>query len=270
METSTPLLRVRGLSVRYGQASPVLKRIDLDVARGGVTCLLGSNGAGKTTLMRALSATLFLHGGRISEGQIDFDGERIDHRDGAAIVRRGLVQSPEGRRVFPDMSVNDNLLAGATSVRSKQAVEDGLTTAYDLFPVLRERREQHAGTLSGGEQQMLAIGRALMSSPTLLLLDEPSLGLAPKIVDQVADVTRDIASRGTTVLLVEQNAAMALGVADHAAVMELGTIVDSGPAAKYRDPEVISRIYLGETPADDVAVLAAADRKTLTLERWVR
>jgi branched-chain amino acid transport system ATP-binding protein len=262
-----PLLRIDGLSVRYGQASPVLHRVDLDVPEGGVTCLLGSNGAGKTTLMRALSATLFLHGGKIVEGSVTFRGERIDRSDGAQIVKRGLVQSPEGRRVFPGMSVQENLTAGAVTVKSKEAVRQGLERAYDLFPRLHERRSQHAATLSGGEQQMLAIGRALMSDPVLLLMDEPSLGLAPIIVEQVAQVTRDIAARGTTVLLVEQNAAMALGVSERAAVMELGRIVESGPAERFRDVDVISEIYLGHKPGEAEAVRAA---HTKSLSRWER
>ena len=267
---TSPLLRITDLSVRYGQASPTLKSISLDVPEGGVTCILGSNGAGKTTLMRALSSTLFLHGGRICEGQIEFAGARIEGRHGADIVKRGLVQSPEGRRVFSGMSVADNLRAGATTTRSKATVAERMEKVFALFPRLAERRDQHAGLMSGGEQQMLAIGRALMAGPRLLLLDEPSLGLAPLVVEQIGEVTRDIAASGTTVLLVEQNAAMALGVADHAAVLELGRIVETGPAANYRDPEVISRIYLGDRAKhdEDVAVIEDRASSVPTLTRW--
>ncbi|MET1038401.1 MAG: ABC transporter ATP-binding protein [Aeromicrobium sp.] len=262
-------LTVSALTVSYGQVR-ALRGVDLEVPEGRIVAVLGGNGAGKSTLLRAISGTLRFHRGGVTGGDIRYGGQALSKLGPAGVVAAGVVQVPEGRHVFGRMTVAENLRAGAIGASGRERTDRVRAWVHELFPVLVERAGQRAGLLSGGEQQMLAIGRALMSSPTLLLLDEPSLGLAPKIVDQVADVTRDIASRGTTVLLVEQNAAMALGVADHAAVMELGTIVDSGPAAKYRDPEVISRIYLGETPADDVAELAAADRKTLTLERWVR
>uniref|UniRef100_UPI000365D20C ABC transporter ATP-binding protein n=1 Tax=Actinoalloteichus spitiensis TaxID=252394 RepID=UPI000365D20C len=248
--TTAAGLRVDRLDVRYGRALPAVRQVCLRVEPGSVAALLGVNGAGKSTLLRAVSGTLPLHGGAVTGGTVEVDGRPVDWRDAAATVAVGVVQVPEGRRVFPALSVADNLDAGALGPRPargarRRAARDEV---YDLFPVLARRRRQHAGTLSGGEQQMLAIGRALMANPRLLLLDEPSLGLAPRVVQTVAEVIRQINRRGVTVVLVEQNAALALGIADHAHVLDLGRVRLSGPAAELAASDEVRRLYLGEAP----------------------
>ncbi|AUS77221.1 branched-chain amino acid ABC transporter ATP-binding protein [Actinoalloteichus sp. AHMU CJ021] len=243
-------LRVDRLDIRYGRALPAVRQVCLHVEPGSVAALLGANGAGKSTLLRAVSGTLPLHGGAVTGGTVEVDGRPLDWRDAASTVAAGVVQVPEGRRVFPALSVADNLDAGALGPRSprgarRRAARDEV---YDLFPVLARRRGQPAGTLSGGEQQMLAIGRALMAAPRLLLLDEPSLGLAPRVVQTVAEVIRQINRSGVTVVLVEQNAALALGVADHAHVLDLGRVRLSGAAAQLATSDEVRRLYLGEAP----------------------
>jgi branched-chain amino acid transport system ATP-binding protein len=234
------VLEVRDLHVSYGEI-PALKGISLDVGPGEIVALLGSNGAGKTTTLRALSGLLTPR-----EGQICFDRRRISGMPPHAIVRLGIAHVPEGRRVFNRLTVRENLAMGAYT-RADSRVGQDLERVFDLFPRLGERRRQTAGTLSGGEQQMLAIGRALMASPRLLLLDEPSMGLAPVLVEQIFETVTGINRRGTTILLVEQNAALALEVAHRAYVLETGEIVLSGTSADLRQNEAVRRAYLGQT-----------------------
>jgi len=237
------------------------------VPDGKVVAVLGSNGAGKTTLLRTISNTLKLHRGRVEAGTITFDGASLTGRDASAIVATGLVQVPEGRRIFSRLTVEENLRAGAMGNRDKSARAAAQTRVYDLFPVLAERRSQRGGLLSGGEQQMLAIGRALMAGPKLLLLDEPSLGLAPKIISQIGQIIRDIHDQGTSVLLVEQNATMALRVADAAYVLDVGKVSLEGPANELA-ADAVQRLYLGQAAGDETQVQQAAARSTKTLSRW--
>lgn len=233
------MLKVKGLSASYGSIQAV-KGISLEVEQGEIVTVIGANGAGKTTTLRAIVG---LH--RPVEGEITFCGERIEKLSAAAIARKGIALVPEGRRIFPRLSVMDNLLLGAYQ-RNDPEVGKDLEEVFSLFPRLKERTRQQAGTLSGGEQQMLAVGRALMSRPKLLLLDEPSMGLAPILVMQIFETILEIHRRGTTVLLVEQNARMALEIADKAYVLETGRIVLSGSAREIaHNPEVI-KAYLGE------------------------
>jgi branched-chain amino acid transport system ATP-binding protein len=267
------VLSVRGLSVRYGRSVRALDGVDAEVPRDGVLAVLGGNGAGKSTLLRAVSGTLGLHRGTVTAGEVVFDGARIDRLDPAAIVRRGVVAVPEGRQVFARMTVEENLRAGGLGARSATERTAARERVRELFPVLAERAGQRAGLLSGGEQQMLAIGRALMSAPRLLLLDEPSLGLAPQVVSRIARIVREIHARGTAVVLVEQNATMALRVADHAAVLEVGRVALSGPAAELAASDDVQRLYLGghaESDARAVAeqVEARSHRPVRALSRW--
>jgi branched-chain amino acid transport system ATP-binding protein len=267
-------LSVRGLSVRYGRSVGALDGVDVEVPGDGVLAVLGGNGAGKSTLLRAVSGTLGLHRGAITAGEITFDGERIDRLDPALVVRRGVVAVPEGRQVFARMTVEENLRAGGLGAASASARTAARERVRELFPVLGERATQPAGLLSGGEQQMLAIGRALMSGPKLLLLDEPSLGLAPQMVGRIARIIREIHAQGTAVVLVEQNATMALQVADHAAVLEVGRIALTGSAAELAASEDVQRLYLGghaESTAQAEAEEAEARSHggTRTLSRWV-
>jgi len=248
--------------------------VHLDVPGDGVLAVLGGNGAGKSTLLRAISGTLRLHRGSITAGEIVFDERRIDRLDPAQVVRAGVVAVPEGRQVFTRMTVAENLRAGGLGARSAAARADARERINDLFPVLAERSGQRAGLLSGGEQQMLAIGRALMSDPRLLLLDEPSLGLAPQLIGRIARIITEIHQQGTAVVLVEQNATMALQVADHAAVLEVGRIALAGPAAELAASDDVQQLYLGghaesRAQAESEAADARAQRRTRTLSRWV-
>ncbi|MEU7937028.1 ABC transporter ATP-binding protein [Microbispora bryophytorum] len=236
-------LDIRGLEVRYGPVR-ALRGVHLAVPRGVVAAVLGANGAGKTTLLRAVSGTLRFHRGAITSGTVAFRGSRLDGVPAAAVVRRGVVQVPEGRRVFARMTVAENLRAGALSVPGRRAAA-ARERVLELFPMLAERAHQRAGLLSGGEQQMLAIGRALMAGPSLLLLDEPTLGLAPLMAARIADTVRQINAQGTSVLLVEQNAAMALALAERAYVLEVGEVTLSGPAADLAASDEVRRRYLG-------------------------
>ena len=241
--TALPMLTVENLEVVYHDVILVLRGISLEVPDGGIVALLGANGAGKTTTTRAITGLLDVHGATITKGRIRFDADDITGADPAAIVRRGIGQVMEGRRVFAELSVEDNLRAGA------YVNHRGFAEAYErvtgLFPVLAERREQTAGYLSGGEQQMLAIGRALMQNPRLLILDEPSLGLAPRLVQQMREIIQEINRQGTAVLLIEQNAQMALSIADHGYVMETGQLVMDGPASRLLDDADVKEFYLG-------------------------
>ena len=240
------LLDINNLEVLYNEVILVLKGLSLAVPEGRIVALLGSNGAGKTTTLRAVSGLLKHENGAVTQGSIAFRGERIDGRPAHEIVRRGIVQVMEGRGVFDELSVEDNLRAGM-AVRGRRAAQD-LEKAYAYFPVLKTRRRQVAGYLSGGEQQMLVIGRALMTRPSLLLLDEPSLGLAPLVVDELFEIIRRInRDEGAGILLVEQNAQMALTIADHGYVMEGGRIVLDGLAAELADNRNVREFYLGLT-----------------------
>ncbi len=242
---AAPILEVRGLSVRYGPALSVLHGIDMKVESGTVVALLGANGAGKTTLLRALTGLLPFHGGRVTAGEVLFEGDPVGRASATALVRRGMAQVMEGRRIFPELTVEENLRTGAITVRDRRRVAEAADEVFQGFPRLADRRGSQAGYLSGGEQQMLAIGRALMSSPRLLLLDEPSLGLAPRIVAQIAGTIGALNRTGTTVLLVEQNAAMALAIADYAYVLQAGQVAMRGPAEVLRDDTDVQQLYLG-------------------------
>jgi len=264
------MLEVEDVHVTYGGAVRALQGASITVPDGSVVTLLGSNGAGKSTLLRAVSGVLGLHRGAVTAGDVRYGGHSLLKRDPAAIVGDGIVQVPEGRRIFGRMSVEENLRAGAMGNRDRSSRGRLQEQVYDMFPVLRERSSQRAGLLSGGEQQMLAIGRALMAEPKLLLLDEPSLGLAPRIIGQIGQVIKDINSRGVSVLLVEQNASMALGVADLAYVLDVGQVSLSGPADELAQTDAVQRLYLGHGPGhEDSHVEAAAPRRALrTLGRW--
>jgi branched-chain amino acid transport system ATP-binding protein len=232
-------LEVSGLVVAYG-ATEALRGIDLMVAEGETVCLLGANGAGKTTTLRALSGQVRPRAGRILLGGADITGMR-PHR----IAARGLIQVPEGRQVFAALTVAENLAVGAWTLRDSAEVARRRERVLSRFPRLRERLRQPAGSLSGGEQQMLAIGRALMAAPRLLLLDEPSMGLAPRIVEEIFAVIAELKAEGVTLLLVEQNASAALEVADRAYVLETGRITLSGPAWKVANDPGVAAAYLG-------------------------
>jgi ABC-type branched-subunit amino acid transport system ATPase component len=242
------LLRVADLEVGYGGTMRALRTVSLTVPDRTVAAVLGGNGAGKSTLLRAISGTLPFTGGSIVSGTIEFAGRRLDGLDAAAVVRAGVVQVPEGRRIFPELTVEENLRAGALS-RPRLSRVSGRDRVYDLFPVLRERRRRRAGLLSGGEQQMLAIGRALMAEPRLLLLDEPSLGLAPQMMERIARVIAEINRQGTTVVLVEQNAFLALEIADVAFVLEAGRLGLHGSARDLAESDEVRDRYLGVADA---------------------
>jgi len=233
------LLTLEGVSVAYG-AVEVLHDVSLRVDEGEMVCLLGANGAGKSTTVRTISGLL-----RPKSGVITFRGQRLDGRPAHAVLTRGIAQCPEGRRIFPEMTVRENLEMGAYVRGGEGARAEDLERVFHHFPKLKERAGQLGGTLSGGEQQMLAIARALMSGPRLLLLDEPSLGLAPTMVATVFRVIREIRRQGVTVLMVEQNAALALQMADRAYVMESGRIALGGPAKDLLHNAEIRRAYLG-------------------------
>ena len=244
-EAEPAILSVSGLEVVYNDVILALRGVSLDVPAGSVVAILGANGAGKTTLLRAIAGLLGVHRAKITKGTVAVDGQLVTNADPARLVRRGVAQVMEGRRTFAELTVDENLRAGAFTVRSRAARDDAQQRVMELFPQLASRRRHVAGYLSGGEQQMLAIGRALMQSPRLLLLDEPSLGLAPLIVEQIAGIVRTVNAEGTSVLLVEQNAAMALSVADHGYVLENGKVVKDGPAARLADDKDIQEFYLG-------------------------
>ena len=243
--TDTPILAVQNLEVVYSDVILVLRGVSIAVPRGSIVALLGANGAGKTTALRAITGLLPIHRGRVTKGTIALDGTRLDGMDAPGIVSLGLAQVMEGRRIFADLTVEENLRAGGFRCPNRDALRAALDRTYEMFPRVAERRKQLAGYLSGGEQQMVAIGRALMSSPKLLLLDEPSLGLAPAIVDQVRDLILTIQGGGTSVLLVEQNAAMALGIATFGYVLENGKVVRDGPAADLMHDKDVQEFYLG-------------------------
>jgi branched-chain amino acid transport system ATP-binding protein len=233
------LLEVRNIRVHYKKVE-ALKGVSIDVPEGSIVTIIGANGAGKTTTLRTISGLE-----RVTEGEIWFAGERIDHLLPEEIVARGIAHVPEGRRVFPDLTVEENLRTGAFLRRNKADVESDLEDIFRHFPRLKERRRQWAKTLSGGEQQMLAIGRALMSKPKLLLLDEPSVGLSPVMVQEIAGIIVTIAAQGVPVVLVEQNAALALRLAQFAYVLETGSLALQGPAGELRTNDHVRQAYLG-------------------------
>ena len=236
----TAMLEVKDLKVTYGRVRAV-KGISFSVERGQVVTLVGTNGAGKTTTLRTISGLL-----RPESGEIWFEGERIDAVPAHEVTTRGLAHSPEGRRIFPRLTVEDNLRLGAFARKYKAGVASDLERVFDLFEILRARRSQPAGTFSGGEQQMLAIGRAMMSRPKLLMLDEPSMGLSPLMMQRIMSTITELKSEGVTILLVEQNAQAALSLADYGYVLEVGSIVleDTGP--KLLTDENVRKAYLGE------------------------
>ena len=233
------LLEVRNLHVHY-QKVAALKGISLKVPSGGIVTIIGANGAGKSTTLRAISGLA-----KPSKGEIHFNGERIDNLPPEKIVARGIAHVPEGRRIFPDLSVEENLRIGAFLRTDKGTIESDIDGIFQRFPRLKERRTQWARTLSGGEQQMVAIGRALMSGPKLLLLDEPSMGLSPVLVQEMARIVADIAETGVPVVLVEQNAGLALRLASYAYVLEIGTVAIEGKAADLKANDHVRRAYLG-------------------------
>ncbi|MEU5094230.1 ABC transporter ATP-binding protein [Streptomyces sp. NPDC020996] len=236
----TALLEVEDLRVAYGKIEAV-KGISFTVEAGQVVTLIGTNGAGKTTTLRTLSGLL-----KPSSGKIIFDGQPLNGVPAHKIVALGLAHSPEGRHIFPRLSIEENLQLGAFLRKDKEGIDKDIQRAYDLFPILGERRKQAAGTLSGGEQQMLAMGRALMSQPKLLMLDEPSMGLSPIMMQKIMSTIVELKSQGTTILLVEQNAQAALSLADQGHVMEVGNIVLSGTGQDLLHDESVRKAYLGE------------------------
>jgi branched-chain amino acid transport system ATP-binding protein len=237
----TPVLQIENVHTYYGSIH-ALKGISLDVGEGEIVTLLGANGAGKSTTLRSINGL-----NRPRQGSIRFYGREITETSAHEIVKRGIAQSPEGRRLFPRMTVTENLEMGAFQRNDKAAIREDMDRVFELFPRLQERRHQKAGTMSGGEQQMCAIGRALMARPKLLLLDEPSLGLAPIFVERIFDIIRQINEQGTSILLVEQNALMALDHAHRGYVLETGRIVLADSAEALKTNEEVRKTYLGET-----------------------
>jgi branched-chain amino acid transport system ATP-binding protein len=240
------MLAINNIEVVYDRVILVLKGVSIDVREGAITTLLGANGAGKTTTLKAISGVLRSERGEVTKGTIQIGEQRIDGMRAHDVTRLGLAQVFEGRRVFEHLTTEENLIAGGHVQKDGGSVKQGIEMVYSYFPRLKERRHQQSGYLSGGEQQMLAIGRALMSRPKVVLLDEPSLGLAPMLVEEIFSiVSRLVRQEKLSVLLVEQNANMALAVADHGYVMENGRIVLEGPADKLRDNSDIKEFYLG-------------------------
>jgi branched-chain amino acid transport system ATP-binding protein len=250
--TAKQILSLNNVEVIYDQVILVLRGLSLAVGEGEIVALLGSNGAGKSTTLKAISGLLPSEDGELTQGEIVYDGKRIDGRDAADIVRRGISQVMEGRRVFEHLTAEENLRAGAYAKGRNGSFQDDLELVYTYFPPLYERRRQAAGYLSGGEQQMLAIGRALMARPKLLMLDEPSLGLAPRLVAEIFEIIKRLnAELGATVVVVEQNARSALEIASYGFVMENGRIVLDGPAAELAQNPDVMEFYLGLTEAGE-------------------
>jgi branched-chain amino acid transport system ATP-binding protein len=242
------MLQLNNIEVIYNDVILVLKGLSLAVEEGSIAALLGTNGAGKSTTLKAISGLLHPEDGAVTDGSVEFLGERIDRLAAEEIVRRGIFQVMEGRRVFEHLDVEENLLAGAYTRRDRGALRSDLERVYGYFPRLQERRRQQAGYLSGGEQQMLAIGRALMARPKLMLLDEPSLGLAPLLVQEIFSIVERInREEKTTILLVEQNATLALGIAHYGYIMEAGRVVLEGKPEELERNEDVREFYLGLT-----------------------
>jgi branched-chain amino acid transport system ATP-binding protein len=240
------MLKLNNVEVIYDRTILVLRGVSFEVPKGQIVALLGSNGAGKSTTLKAISGILKPERGEVTAGSIDLDGVRIDHREPADIVSRGIAQVMEGRRTFQLLTTEENLIAGAHTQRDSAQIKRNMELTYEYFPRLAERKHIKAGYLSGGEQQMLAIGRGLMSHPKVMLLDEPSLGLAPMLVEEIFEIVKRLNEQeGMTVLLVEQNASMALTIAHHGYIMENGRIVLDGAAESLRNNEDIKEFYLG-------------------------
>jgi len=233
------MLEVKNLSVHYGMIQAV-RNVDFQVNEGEIVSLIGANGAGKSTILKTLSGLI-----QPSEGEIVYLGENIASTSAKKIVEKGLVQVPEGRHVFPGLTVKENLELGAFLRKDKEAIQKDMEDVFERFPILKERKDQDAQTLSGGEQQMLAMGRALMSRPKLLLLDEPSMGLAPIFIREIFKIIQEIQKTGTTVLLIEQNAKMALSISNRAYVLETGSVVLSGTGQELLESDEIQKAYLG-------------------------
>lgn len=233
------MLEVKNLSVHYGMIQAV-RNVDFKVNEGEIVSLIGANGAGKSTILKTLSGLI-----HPSEGEIVYLGENIASTSAKKIVEKGLVQVPEGRHVFPGLTVKENLELGAFLRKDKEAIQKDMEDVFERFPILKERKDQDAQTLSGGEQQMLAMGRALMSRPKLLLLDEPSMGLAPIFIREIFKIIQEIQKIGTTVLLIEQNAKMALSISNRAYVLETGSVVLSGTGQELLESDEIQKAYLG-------------------------
>ena len=245
--TSRPLLEVNGIEVIYNHVILVLKGVSLKVPEGGVVALLGANGAGKTTTLKAISNLLRAERGEVTKGQIEFDGERVDRLNPSQLVKRGVIQVMEGRHCFAHLTVEDNLLTGAyTRGASRSEVRSDLEKVYGYFPRLKQRRGSLAGYTSGGEQQMTALGRALMARPRMILLDEPSMGLAPQIVEEIFEIVRSLNADGkVSFLLAEQNTMVALRFADFGYILENGRVVMEGDAKALSDNEDVKEFYLG-------------------------
>jgi len=245
------MLEVANLEVVYNEVILALRGLSIQVPDGQIVALLGANGAGKTTAARAIGGLLDVHEGKVTKGSVTYNGKEITHVKPASIVHSGITQVMEGRRTFAELTVDENLMCGGYTVKDKGARDASYERVMDLFPRLKERHNQVAGYMSGGEQQMLAIGRALMSTPKLLILDEPSLGLAPRLVDQIRQIIVDINAQGTSVLLIEQNAMMALSIANYGYVLETGKVVMDGDGQKLLANDDVKEFYLGLHTDDD-------------------
>jgi ABC-type branched-subunit amino acid transport system ATPase component len=265
-EPRGPVLEVRDLHVSYGGVR-ALRDVSVTVGEGEIVAVLGNNGAGKSTLLRAISGTLPLQRGTVDSGSIALLGRNLAGLDPADVVRAGVVQVPEGRRIFGDLTVEENLRAGTFGRVTRQGVADAHQRVLELFPRLRERSRQRAALLSGGEQQMLAIGRALMSDPKVLLLDEPSLGLAPQLVDRIGEILQQINEQGTALVLVEQNAAMALKIAHHAFVLEVGSVALKGPAKELATTNEVRKRYLGIAGEEEPELITAEPIQRVTKDK---
>jgi branched-chain amino acid transport system ATP-binding protein len=239
------VLKLSNVEVVYNEVILVLRGLSIEVPDGQIVALLGANGAGKTTTLRTVTGLLDVHKGVITKGTVTYNGTSLSRRSPSEIVNAGITQVMEGRRVFADLTVDENLVCGGITVKDKAVTAAAYQRVMELFPRLYERRKQQAGYLSGGEQQMLAIGRALMTEPKLLVLDEPSLGLAPKLVEQIRGIIVDINGQGTSVLLIEQNAMMALSIANYGYIMETGKIVMDGDPKKLLADDDVREFYLG-------------------------
>jgi len=239
-------LEIKNLQIYYNNIHAV-KGIHLKIPKGSIVAILGSNGAGKSTTLKSISGLK-----EIDSGEILLDGKKIHHLTPAKINKEGVIQAPEGRQIFPDLTVEENLAIGGFTVKSKKEIKNNYEQVFNYFPILKERKKQMAGTLSGGEQQMLAIGRALMASPEVLLLDEPSLGLAPLIVKDIFKIVEEINAAGTTVLIVEQNALQTLKISDYAYVLEVGEVLIEGPANELIQNKKLIEAYLGGSSSSNV------------------
>lgn len=241
-----PMLKISNVEVIYDDVILVLKGMSMQAKEGEITVLLGANGAGKTTTLKAISGLLKSEEGEVTDGAIEFMGQKINNKDAEDIVKMGIFQVMEGRRIFKDLTVTENLMAGAYTRKDKHNIKRDMEVVFEYFPKLQSRRTQVAGYMSGGEQQMLAIGRALMARPKLMLLDEPSLGLAPLLVKEIFEIVKKICNEEkTTILLVEQNANLALSIGHYGYVMEMGKVVLDGECAKLRENEDVKEFYLG-------------------------